>query len=219
MVIGDVGRRGTAGGLVALGLLLLMGAAAPELQDLLAGTSASGTDGPGKVPAGAPPPLVAVARQAGRLTGADPAVLLAVSEVECDFGRSRAGQPDALVPADVRGHVDRAALGPGGATAGLLGIADGRRIGDWVDPTPVAGGQHAMGFMQFLPTTWRREAPLAPGGPTDPYRPIDAMVAAGSYLARLRSGAEDGRRRTLRDALAAYGGDPAYADRVLALTS
>jgi hypothetical protein len=43
------------------------------------------------------------------------------------------------------------------------------------------------------------------------------MVAAGSYLTRLQDGAEDGRRRTLRAALAAYGGDPAYADQVLAL--
>jgi hypothetical protein len=70
--------------------------------------------------------------------------------------------------------------------------------------------------MQFLPTTWRREAPLAPGGPSDPYRPYDSMVAAGSYLARLESGAVDGRRRSLRAAVAAYGGDASYADQVLA---
>jgi membrane-bound lytic murein transglycosylase B len=214
-----VGREGTAGGLVALALLLLMGALAPQLQAALAASSAPMEDVVRTVPAGAPAPLVAVARQAGRMTGANPAVLLAISEVECDYGRCRAGQPDTLVPADVRGRVDRAALRPGGATATLLGIADGRRIGDWVDPIPVAGGQHAMGFMQFLPSTWRREAPLAPGLPRDPYRPLDAMVAAGSYLARLQSGAEDGRRRTLRDAIAVYGGDQAYADQVLSLTS
>ena len=213
----NVGRRGTAGGLVALALLLLMGAMAPALQDALAAMSAP--DGPRTQPEGAPSALVAVAHQAGRLTGADPAVLLAISEVECDFGRCRADQPDAMVPQDVRSRVDRAALQPGGATANLLGIAEGRRIGDWVDPIPVAGGQHAMGFMQFLPSTWRREAPLAPGRPGDPYRPIDAMVAAGSYLGRLQSGALDGRHRTLRDALAAYGGDTAYADRVLSLTA
>jgi membrane-bound lytic murein transglycosylase B len=207
--------------LVALALLLLMGASAPRLRDTLAGPSTPAPQAPvtTTVPAGAPAPLVAVARRAGRLTGTDPAVLLAISEVECDFGRCRAGQPDAMVPADVRGRVDRAALQPGGTTATLLGIADGRRIGDWVDPIPVAGGQHAMGFMQFLPSTWRQEAPLAPGRPRDPYQPMDAMVTAGSYLARLQSGALDGRRRTLRTALAAYGGDQAYADRVLALTS
>jgi membrane-bound lytic murein transglycosylase B len=199
-----------------------MGAYAPQLHGALAGPPATVTATPSAartVPAGAPESLVAVARQAGRRTGTDPAVLLAISEVECDFGRCRAGQPDALVPSDVRSRVDQAALRPGGATANLLGIADGRRIGDWVDPIPVAGGQHAMGFMQFLPSTWRHEAPLAPGRPRDPYRPLDAMVAAGSYLARLQNGALDGRRRTLRSALAAYGGDPAYADRVLALTT
>jgi membrane-bound lytic murein transglycosylase B len=203
---------------VALALLLLMGAAAPQLQSALGGPPAPELHVSTTVPAGAPAPLVAVARRAGGLTGTDPAVLLAISEVECDFGRCRAGQPDAMVPADVRSRVDRTALQPGGATATLLGITDGRRIGDWVDPIPVAGGQHAMGFMQFLPSTWRQEAPLAPGHPRDPYRPLDAMVAAGSYLGRLQSGALDGRRRTLRAALAAYGGDGAYADRVLSLT-
>ena len=213
-----MGRRGTGGGLVALALLLLMGATAPQIQAALAGPAPDPT-GPRTAPAGAPAALVTVAREAGRQTGVDPAVLLAISEVECDFGRCRAGQPDAMVPADVRSRIDRTALQPGGATASLLGITDGRRIGDWVDPIPVAGGQHAMGFMQFLPSTWRQEAPLAPGRPRDPYRPLDAMVAAGSYLARLQRGTVDGRHRTLRGALAAYGGDTDYADRVLALTS
>jgi len=43
------------------------------------------------------------------------------------------------------------------------------------------------------------------------------MVAAGSYLARLRHGGVDGRQRSLRGALAVYGGASAYADRVLAI--
>jgi membrane-bound lytic murein transglycosylase B len=169
--------------------------------------------------AAAPAPLVRLAEQAGALTGVDPAVLLAISEVECDFGRCRSGQPDAMVPADLRRHVNPAALRPGGETVQLLGLADGRRIGDWVDPLAVAGGQHAMGFMQFLPSTWRQEAPLAPGRPADPYLPRDAMLTAGSYLARLRRGAVDGQPRGLRAAVAAYGGDTAYADRVIALAS
>ncbi len=196
--------------------MLLAGAAAPQLQNLLAAPTTPELGF--TVPAGAPAPLVAVARQAGGLTDVDAAVLLAISEVECDFGRCRAGEPDAMVPADVRSHVDRAALQPGGETAQLLGLSDGRRIGDWVDPVAVAG-QHAMGFMQFLPSTWRQESSLAPGRPHDPYRPYDSMVTAGSYLARLQSGAFDGRRRTLRATLAVYGGDGAYADRVLAAAS
>jgi membrane-bound lytic murein transglycosylase B len=205
--------------MIAIALLLLAGALAPQLREA---ANASSGDTPilaGVVPAAAPAQLVAVARQAGRLTGSDPAVLLAISEVECDFGRCRAGQPDELVPADVRDRIDREALLPGGETVRLLGLADGRRIGDWVNPIAVAGGQHAMGFMQFLPSTWRQEAPLAPGRPRDPYRPYDSMVAAGSYLVRLQRGAVDGRRRTLRGALAAYGGDGEYADRVLGLAA
>jgi hypothetical protein len=44
------------------------------------------------------------------------------------------------------------------------------------------------------------------------------MVVAGSYLHRLEVGAVDGERRTLREALAFYGGgSPAYADDVLRL--
>ncbi|HEY4027702.1 MAG TPA: transglycosylase SLT domain-containing protein, partial [Candidatus Dormibacteraeota bacterium] len=168
---------------------------------------------------GAPAPLVPVAQGAGHLTGVDPNVLLAISEVECNFGRCRSGAQDAMVPADVRTRIDVTALRPGGETVQLLGLDGGRRIGDWVDPIPVAGGQHAMGFMQFLPSTWRQESRLAPGHPHDPYRPHDSMVTAGSYLARLQRGAVDGTRHSLRSALAAYGGDAAYADEVLAIAS
>ena len=168
---------------------------------------------------GAPAGLVKTAREAGALTGVDPNVLLAISRVECDFGRCRSGQSDGLVPADVRGRVDSGALRPGGATARLLGLDDGRRIGDWVNPTAVAGGQHAMGFMQFLPSTWRQESAHAPGSPRDPYRPRDSMLVAGSYLARLQAGQVDGHRHDLWSAVAVYGGDPDYAESVRAAAS
>ena len=73
------------------------------------------------------------------------------------------------MPADIRAQVDAAALAAGGATATMLGLKDGRRIGDWVNPQPVGPAQeHAMGLMQFLPSTWRVEAAAAPGGPRDP---------------------------------------------------
>ena len=74
-----------------------------------------------------------------------------------------------------------------------------------------------MGFMQFLPATCRAEAAAAPGGPSDPYRPLDAMVTAGSYLQRLELGADGGQPRDLRGARAVYGGSATYADRILAL--
>jgi membrane-bound lytic murein transglycosylase B len=195
---------------VALAVLVLAGLAVGRAPG-----GRTGTPPGAALAAAAPGPLVQVAREAGRLTGVDANVLLAISEVECDFGRCREGQPDAMVPSDLRSHVDTASLQPGGETASLLALDGGRRIGDWVNPQAVAGGQHAMGFMQFLPSTWRHEAPLAPGHPADPYRPHDAMVTAGSYLARLQRGAVDGRPRDLRAAVAAYGGDGAYAERVL----
>ena len=85
------------------------------------------------------------------------------------------------MPANVRADVDASALQPAGATAQLLGRPDRRRIGDWANPQLV-GAEHAMGFMQFLPSTWRTESAAAPGGPRDPYCPLDAMVAARAYL-------------------------------------
>src|SRR5215831_5328508 len=81
--------------------------------------------------ASAPPGLVAVAFQTGPATGIDPNVLLAVAKVETDWGQARNGQPDDLVPADIRADIDVAALQAGGATATMLGLNDGRRIGDW----------------------------------------------------------------------------------------
>ena len=171
------------------------------------------------VPAGTPSELVAVAREAGAVTNVDPSVLLAVSKIECDYGRCRSGQPDSMVPPDVRSHIDPLALKAGGKTAVMLGLSEGRRIGDWVNPHPVAGGQHAMGFMQFLPSTWREQVVSAPAGASDPYKPADSMIVAGSYLTRLENGREDGRRRNLRSALAVYGGSAEYADRVLQLAA
>jgi len=200
--------RDALGGVVLLGLLILVVVVG---QRVVAGTPTSSQL------SDAPSQLVSTAREAGDLTGVDPNVLLAVSKVECNFGRCRSGQPDSLVPADLRSHVDLVALKPGGSTAMMLGLGEGRRIGDWVNPRPVAGGQHAMGFMQFLPTTWREEASAAPRRPSDPYKPYDSMVVAGSYLSRLQSSAEDGKRRDLHTALTVYGGSAAYADRVLNL--
>ncbi len=131
--------------------------------------AAGGANGSGLSPAlaDAPRGLVSVAFQAGQTTGIDGNVLLAIAKVECNYGRCRSGQPDDLVPDDVRARVDTAALQPGGATAALLGLPDGRRIGDWVNPQPV-GAEHAISLMQFLPSTWRGEAAAAPGRPRIP---------------------------------------------------
>jgi hypothetical protein len=187
---------------------------------LLSGGPGASASGVSPALAGAPQGLVAVAFQAGPATGIDPNVLLAIAKIETGWGQARNGQPDDLVPADIRAKIDPAALAAGGATATLLGLAGGRRIGDWVNPQPVGSAQeHAMGFMQFLPSTWRVEAAAAAGRPQDPYRPLDALVTAGSYLHRLETGAAGGVPHDLRGALAAYGGSVAYADQVLSLAT
>jgi hypothetical protein len=179
------------------------------------GASASGLS---PALAAAPQGLVAVAFQAGAATGIDPNVLLAIAKVETDWGQARNGQPDDLVPADILASISVTALQPGGPTMALLGLTGSRRIGDWVNPQPVGPAQeHALGFMQFLPSTWRAEAAAAPGAPRDPYQPAGAMVTAGSYLRRLETGAAGGVPHDLRGALAAYGGSLAYADQVLSL--
>jgi soluble lytic murein transglycosylase-like protein len=198
--------RATMGVLAAVVVVpLLLGAVQPSC-------------GPGPGLSDAPRGLVVVADRAAAATGADRSVLLAIAKVESSYGRYQAGQPDSLVPAEIRARVDTTSLAPGGATATLLALPDGRRIGDWVNPRPV-GREHAMGFLQFLPSTWRQEARLAPGRPQDPYDPYQSMVAAGSYLQRLQSGAVGGHRRSLREAIAAYGGSDWYADDVLRLTT
>src|SRR5262249_58400515 len=88
---------------------------------------------------------------------------------------------------DLGADVNRAALAPGGATAVLVGRPAGVRLGDWADPIPV-DGEHALGFAQFLPSTWRAVAAAHArpgGGAWDPYSPLDALTLAGYYLAAL----------------------------------
>src|SRR5215472_7841057 len=109
-----------AAGAGTLALIVLVVA----LQSAGPGASASGLS---PALAGAPPGLVAVAFGAGPATGIDPNVLLAIAKVETDWGQARNGQPDDLVPADIRADVDVAALRAGGATATMLGLNDGRR--------------------------------------------------------------------------------------------
>jgi hypothetical protein len=142
--------------------------------------------------ADAPPALVPLAFQAGAMTGIDANVLLAVAKVETDSGRARQGQPDELVPADIRPGAGPAALQAGGATAQLLGLHDYRRIGDWVNPQAV-GAEHAMGFVQLLPFSWRAEAAAAAGASDD--RQADADIVLQCAADRPDGHVERARRR------------------------
>jgi len=68
----------------------------------------------------------------------------------------------------------------------------------------------ALGWMQFMPATWRRYGVDANGdGLRDPYNPVDAIFAAARYLEA------SGAARDLRGAIFAYNHADWYVDSVL----
>jgi soluble lytic murein transglycosylase-like protein len=70
----------------------------------------------------------------------------------------------------------------------------------------------AIGWMQFMPATWRRYGVDADGdGHKDPYNPKDAIPAAANYLRA------SGAPGDLRDALFAYNHAEWYVQQVLSL--
>jgi hypothetical protein len=70
----------------------------------------------------------------------------------------------------------------------------------------------AEGWMQFLPSTWRRYGLDADGaGSADPYDPVDAIFAAARYLHAA------GASSNLREAVLAYNHSSAYANSVLSI--
>jgi hypothetical protein len=137
-----------------------------------------------------PQGVEAAARQAGQRAGMDELVLLTVTYRETRWGQAAAGVPDDQASAwlgDLAADVDLSALRPGGAVGTLVGRPRGIRLGDWANAQPV-GSEHALGFAQFLPSTWRHvgAAHARPGGGSwDPYSPLDALTLAGYYLSGL----------------------------------
>ncbi|MDP9188952.1 MAG: lytic murein transglycosylase [Actinomycetota bacterium] len=68
----------------------------------------------------------------------------------------------------------------------------------------------AMGWMQFIPSSWRAYGVDAnEDGRKDPYNPVDAICAAGRYLKAA------GGQENLRDAVFAYNHADWYVDEVL----
>ena len=138
-----------------------------------------------------PPGLATAAADAARLSHVDARYLLAIAYIETTYGRHTAPRADLAgplgdtIPADVRGHIHDDRLGVGAATPQMLALPADRAIqlGDWVNPAAAAGtGEHAMGFTQFTPTTWRGYAAQGAsvlGHEPDPYDPTDAMTMTG----------------------------------------
>jgi cell wall-associated NlpC family hydrolase len=83
------------------------------------------------------------------------------------------------------------------------------------DPSEPDGWMHAYGPMQFLPTTWRTWARLAPGRPAgtrpSPQNAWDAIFTAAAYLCGGRTQVAD-----LRAAIDGYAGSTDYYPRVMA---
>jgi hypothetical protein len=68
----------------------------------------------------------------------------------------------------------------------------------------------AIGWMQFMPSTWLQYGVDAlDAGYADPYNPVDAIFAAGRYLAAA------GASQNLRNAIFAYNHSEAYVESVL----
>lgn len=68
----------------------------------------------------------------------------------------------------------------------------------------------AIGWMQFMPTTWLQYGVDAlDAGYADPYNPVDAIFAAGRYLAAA------GASQNLRSAIFSYNHSEAYVESVL----
>jgi len=182
---------------VAIPLLLLVGAPASA-----SGCGGTGSIGGHPVPAG----VELAARPAAQQTGVPEQALLALTYRETQWGQAAAGVPDDQAVAwlgDLAGSIDVTALGPGGTVATEVGRPQGIRLGDWINPQPI-GGEHAVGFAQFLPSTWRSvgAAHQRPGGAAwNPYSPADALILAGYYLADLLN-ASGGN---LTDAVQRYG--------------
>ena len=113
-----------------------------------------------------------------------------------------------------RGDADPAT---GEVTPRILGPAiDGRPgFAAIPDPSSPDGWAHAEGPMQFLPSTWRRWATLAPSRPPgatpSPHNAWDAIHAAARMLCGGRSRIVD-----LRRAIFGYNHDWGYVDAVLA---
>ena len=183
------------GAFVAAVMVVVLGAAA-----LATGGPTSSGGSAGAAGGEIPPSLLPVYQRAAETCGGLPWQVLAA--IGFHESRHAAGHADPTT-----GEVRPPIVGP------PLDGRDGRaRI---PDPSEADGWMHALGPMQFLPTTWRTWARLAPGRPTStrpsPHNAWDAIFTAAAYLCGDRNPIGD-----LRAAIDGYAGSSDYYPRVIA---
>ena len=184
----------------------LVAALGASVLVLVLGTAALATGGMGSSPPSAaaigeiPPSLLPVyQRSAQTCTGLPWQVLAAIGFFE---SRHAAGRADPNT-GDVNPPIIGSPLDGNGGRARIT------------DPSSSDGWMHALGPMQFLPTTWRTWERLAPGRPTgavpSPQNAWDAIYTAAAYLCR-----GSGQLTDLRAAIDSYAGSTDYYPRVMA---
>src|SRR3954447_5575423 len=88
------------------------------------------------------------------------------------------------------------------------------RVETNVGQNPHVSSAGAVGWMQFMPSTWRRWGTDASGdGVADPYDPQDAIFSAARYLDAA------GARKDLRRAIFAYNHADWYVNEILSLAA
>ncbi len=176
------------------------------LVTLLPGVDVSGR----RIPAVALAAYKRAAREAPGITSGcavDWTILAALGKVESDHGRVNG--PRTL---ETDGRVSPPIIGPAldgsGGTQAIRDTDKGRLDGD-------STWDHAVGPMQFIPSTWRELGRDGNGdGVKDPNNLYDAALTAAAHLC-LREPGDYTDPTQLRRALIAYNSSQRYADDVL----
>jgi cell wall-associated NlpC family hydrolase len=128
------------------------------------------------------------------------------------------------IPADMLKYTDPAELLPGGSVHDEIGLHGDFHIADWTtvlgwvhwpivgwvpDLINPPGGEHGVGFLLMMPSSWRAWVQEVPDGlphQLDPYRPYDSFLVMACHLKHTEDRSGLGLAGTV-DALAAFGDD------------
>jgi membrane-bound lytic murein transglycosylase B len=145
---------------------------------------------------------------AGAVAAPEPSSVLSVPSIPSS-SCAASGVPPVLIPIYQRA-ADAYGLGPQGAA--ILASINGIESAFGTNMGPSSAG--AIGWMQFLPSTWETYGVDASGdGVSDPYNPEDAIFAAARYLSAA------GMPTNTYDAIFSYNHADWYVAEVLANAS